>query len=141
MILSKHFFFKTSKYSNISTQIIEFKTLDNSEVLSSVFPGLRNLFSLIDLSGLCNLTGINSINSPISSINFLILMIWSSLAPKLTILVPFYGIGHQKSNFSLIFGTFSVGGCWGQPMLIFKNWLMKLKCPNLRMSKLPSSKI
>ena len=34
-------FFKTSKSSDISTQIIEFKNLDSSEVLSSDFPGLR----------------------------------------------------------------------------------------------------
>ena len=26
--------------------------------------------------------------------------------------------------------TFSVGGCWGQAMLLFENWLMKLKCQN-----------
>ena len=70
----------------------------------------------IDLSGLCNLTGLNSLNSPISSKNFLIQMVWSSPAPKWPILVPFCGMDHQKSNFLLIFGTFSVGGCWGQPM-------------------------
>jgi hypothetical protein len=62
MILSKHFLFKTSKESsNITPQIIEFKNLEDSEVHSSDFPGLRNLSSLIDLSGLCNLTGINSL--------------------------------------------------------------------------------
>ena len=32
----------------------------------------------IDLNGLCNLTGLNSLNSPISSKNFLIQMVWSS---------------------------------------------------------------
>ena len=42
-------------------QIIEFKKLKDSEVLSSDFPGLRNLSSLIDLSSLCNLTGLNSL--------------------------------------------------------------------------------
>ena len=26
---------------------------------------------------------------------------------------------NQKSKFSLIYGTVSVGGCWGQPMLLF----------------------
>ena len=46
-------------------------------------------------------------------------MVWSSLAPKWPIMVPFCGIDHQKSNFSLIFGIFSVGGCWGQAMLLF----------------------
>ena len=41
--------------------MIEFKNKDDSEVLSSDFPGLRNLSSLIDLSGLCKLTGLNSL--------------------------------------------------------------------------------
>ena len=74
----KTFFFKTSKYIDISTQIIEFKILDNSKVLSGDFSVPKNLSSLIDLSGLCNLTGLNSLNSlnsPISSKNFLILMV------------------------------------------------------------------
>ena len=64
----KNFFFKTSKESDISPQIIEFKNLEDSEVLSSNFPGLRNLSSLIDLCSLCNLTGLNSLLKP----NFLI---------------------------------------------------------------------
>ena len=109
-------FFKTSKWSDISTLTTEFKSLDNSEVLSSDFPGLRNLSRLIDLNSLCNLTGLNSLNSPISSKNYLILMVWSSLAPKWPILVPFCGMDHQKSNLSLIFGTFSVRGCWDQSL-------------------------
>ena len=46
-------------------------------------------------------------------------MVWSSLAPKWPILVPFCGMDHQKSNFSLISDTLSVGGCWGQPMSFF----------------------
>ena len=46
-------------------------------------------------------------------------MVWSSLAPKWPIPVPFCGMDHQKSNFSLISDTLSVGGCWGQPMSFF----------------------
>ena len=61
MILSKKIFFKTSKESDISPQIIKLKNQEDSEVLSSDFPGLRNLSSLIDLSSLCNLTGLNSL--------------------------------------------------------------------------------
>ena len=90
-----------------------------TEVLRSDFQGPKNLCSLIDLSSLGNLIGLISLTSPISSKKFLIMMVWSSLAPKWTILVPFCGIDHQKSNFSLIFGIFSVGGCWGQAMLLF----------------------
>jgi hypothetical protein len=61
MILSKCFFFKTSKESDISPQIIEFKNLEDSEVLCSDFLGIRNLSSLIDLIDLSNLTGLNSL--------------------------------------------------------------------------------
>ena len=46
-------------------------------------------------------------------------MVGSFLAPKWPILVPFCGMDHQKSNFSLISDTLSVRGCWGQPMSLF----------------------
>ena len=46
-------------------------------------------------------------------------MVWSSLAPKWPIPVPLCGIDHQKSNFSLISDTLSVGSCWGRPMSFF----------------------
>ena len=90
-----------------------------TEVLSCDFPGIRNLFSPIDLSGLCNLTGLNSLYSPISLKNFLILMIWSSMAQKWPIIVIFCGMDNQKSKFLLIHGIFSVRGCWGQSRLLF----------------------
>ena len=45
----------------------EFKILDDSEVLSSDFPGLKNLCSLNDLDGLNNLSGLNDLDSLISS--------------------------------------------------------------------------
>ena len=89
------------------------------KILSSDFLDLRNLCSLIDLSSLCNLTGLNSLYSPISSQNIVILMVWSSMVSKWPIPGLFCGMDHQKSKISLIYGTLSVGGCWGQPMLIF----------------------
>ena len=54
------FFFKTSKESDISPQIIN---LEDSEVLCSDFQDLRNLSTLIDLSSLCNLTDLNSLTA------------------------------------------------------------------------------
>ena len=42
-----------------------------------------------------------------------------SLVPKWPILVLFCRMDHQKSNFSLISDTLSVGGSWGQQMLLF----------------------
>ena len=37
----------------------------------------------------------------------------------------------QKSNFSLISDTLSVGDCWGQPMLLFWNLVNETKWANL----------
>ena len=76
--------------------IYEFKNLDDSEILNNYFPGLRNLSSPIDLSSLCNLTGLTS---PISSKNVLILIIGSSLEPKLPVLVLFLWIVSSKTQF------------------------------------------
>ena len=59
-----HFFFKTWRASDIGPQIVEFKNL---EVLSSYFPGLRNLSSLIDLSVVCTLTGLSASRAQFSS--------------------------------------------------------------------------
>ena len=96
------FFLQNTKISVLNPQIIDFKNLDDSVV---VLQALTSLFSLIDLSGLCSLTGLNSLYSPISSKNFLVLMVWSSLVPKLPKLVIFCRMDHQKSNFLLIYGT------------------------------------
>ncbi len=57
----KKLFFQNIQISDFNPQIIDFKDNEDSEVLSNDFSGLRNLYSLIDLSGLCNLTGLNSL--------------------------------------------------------------------------------
>ena len=69
--------------------------------------------------------------SPISSKNFLILMVWSSSVPKWPILVPFCGMDHQKSNFSLILALFLLEAIEASRCYFFENWWMKLKCPLL----------
>ena len=94
-----------------------------------LFPDLKNLWSLIDLGSLCNLNGLNSLYSSIPSKIILILMVWSSMAPKWPIIVIFFGMDHQKSNFSLIYGTLSDGGCWGQPLLFFQNLVDETQMP------------
>ena len=59
--VKKKFFLQNTKLKYFSPQNIEFKNQDDSEVLINDFPGLRNHCSLIDLSGLCNLTSLNSL--------------------------------------------------------------------------------
>ena len=83
MILPRNFVFQNIK---ITSKKAEFKNLDDSEVFSSDFWAFRNFCSLIDLISLCNLTGLHSLYSPISSKVFLVMMIGSSLAPKWPIL-------------------------------------------------------
>ena len=110
----KNIFFKT--LSDISPQIIDFKNLDDSVV---IFQALQ--ISAASLTSACNLTGLNSLYSHISSKNFLVLM------------------DHQKSNFLLIYGTsFYQRLLRPAYVIFFENWLMKLKCPNLRNKQIPS---
>ena len=61
----------------------------------------------------------NQLASTASTSLFLKKTSWSSMASKWPLPVLFCGMNHQKYKFSLIYGTFSVGGCWGQPMLLF----------------------
>ena len=103
--------------------------LDDSKVQSSGFLDLRNLCSLIDLSSLCNLTGLSSLCSPKSSTIFLMLVVWSSLAPKCPIPVPYCGIDYQKSKFSQIYVSLFVGGCGGQNMLLFWKLIDETQMP------------
>ena len=58
-------------------------------------------------------------------------MVGSSLAPKWPILVPFCGMDHQKSNFSLILALFLSEAVEASRCQFFENWWMKLKCPLL----------
>ena len=104
-------FKKKSKHQNK----VEFKNLDDSEVLSSNCSGLRTCAASLTSSASAT-TGLKSLKSPISP---MILMVGSSLTPKWPILAPFCGMDHQKFNFSLISDTLSVGGCWGKLMLLF----------------------
>ena len=122
---TKKLFF--SKHQNKA----EFKNLDDSEVFSSDFSSLRNLCSHIDLIGLCNLSGLNSLYSPISSKNFLILMVRSSLAPKSPIWIPFCGMDHEKSTFYWYLRPCLSEAVEASLCYFFENWLKKLKCPNL----------
>ena len=129
MILSKIFFPKHQNKVILVLRLLNSRTWMTLKTSLVFFPDLRNLCSLIDLGSLCNLNGLNSLYSPISSKNFLILMVWSSLAPQWPILVIFCGMDHQKFNFSLIYGTLSNGGCWGQPMLLFQKLVDETQMP------------
>ena len=95
---------KNTFFQNIKTKLNS--RIWMTKVLSSDF---SDLCSLIDL------TGLYSLKSTSSPKNFMILMVGSSLAPKCPILSPFFGMDHQKPDFSLISDTLSIGGCWGRP--------------------------
>ena len=84
--------------SFISAQIIKYKNLDAFEGLSD-FPGLRNLYSLTDLSGLCNPLASNVSEILFFQKTILILMVWSSLVPKWPILEIFCKLYFQNPIF------------------------------------------
>ena len=100
------FFFQSTKIDWYKSSDYQFH---EPAWLSGDFPGLRMLCSLIDLTGLCNITGLNSLYSPFSSKNFLTLIAWSSQAPKWPILVIFCYMDCQKSNCLLMYDTTF---CW-----------------------------
>ena len=100
---------------------VEFKNLDDSEVLSSDFPGPR--------TSAASLTSSASAASLASTASKALFHKknpgpdgWIIPGTKITNAGPFLWNGSSKSNFSLTSDTFSVGGCWGQPLLFF--WKM-----------------
>ena len=77
--------------------------LVDSKVHSSDFQALEaSPASLTSAASAASATSLAS-TAQFPQKNYLILMVLSSLAPKLPILVPFCGLDHQKFNFSLIF--------------------------------------
>jgi hypothetical protein len=70
----------------------------------------------------------------------ILLMVGSSLATKLPILVLFCGMDYQKSKFSLKSAPFLLEAVDVSQYYFFKNWLLKLKCPCLKISEPPSNK-
>ena len=109
--IKNYFLFKTSKYLKLNSRI--WMTLWTSVVIIQPW----KLCSLNDLNSLNDLSGLNDLGSLNSSKNLLILMVGSFVAPKWPNMVPFCGINHQKSNFSLM----SVEASW---CYFFKNWPM-----------------
>ena len=100
--VKKNFFFQNTKISDISPQIIHFKNLDDSVV---IFQALQT--SAASLTSMASVTSLASTASKaiFPQKDFLVLMVWSSQAPKWPILVIFCRMDHQKSNFLLIYGT------------------------------------
>ena len=112
MILPQKIIF--SKHQNRA----EFKNLDNSEVLSCDFPGLRT--SAASISSTASTASPASTASMTSSASFNYWSWWldHSWHQNDLIMVSLCGNDHQKSNFSLISDTPFVLGCWGQQMLL-----------------------
>ena len=124
MILPKKFCFQNIEIKlNLRTCV----TLKSSVV---IFQALK-LCSLIDLIGLCSFVGLTSLYSPISPKIFLVLMIGWSLAPKWSILSPFCGSSITQFFTDMYLIPFLLEAVEASWCYFLKNWLMKLKCPNL----------
>ena len=134
----KNFFFQNTKLKYFSPQNIEFKNQDD---LEDDFPGLRNHCSLIDLSGLCNLIGLNSLYSLIFWKNFLIPMVWSSRHQNDQYWSFFVEWFIKNLNFPWYMAPFLSEAVEASLCYFFENWWMKLKCHNLRNTQISSNKI
>ena len=93
--------------------------MDDYEVLSSDY---LDLSSLLDLA-----LQPQQSQWPHFIKKLLILMVGSSLGPKW----PFCRMYPSKIKFFTDISTFSVGGCWGQPISPFWKLEVKLKFPNI----------
>ena len=91
MILPQKTFFQNIK---IKLNSNAWMTLKSSVV---IFQALK-ILQLNDLSGL---DGLNDLDSLISSTNPLIILVWSSIAPKWLITVPFCRINHEPLQWSM----------------------------------------
>ena len=87
----------------------EFKCQNDSEVLSSDFPGLKtSAVSMISVTSTASMTSTASFYQKNTH-----------LGTKMTNNGPFIWNGSSKIYFFNDFSTFSVGSCCGQPMLLF----------------------
>ena len=96
------------------------KDLDAFEDLSSDFPGLTNLYNLVDLRNLCNLTSLKSLYITLCLLKRYLYHDLIITGTKLFNSGHFLWNGSWKTQlFTNIFCTLSDGGCWGRPMLLF----------------------
>ena len=113
-------FFSKKKHRNKA----EFYNLDDSEVLNSDFPGLR--------TSAASMTSITSVASMTSTASFHQRTSWTWWSDH-----PWYQNDQYWSLFKewiiknpvflLISDTLSVGGCWGQPILLFWKMVTNVK--------------
>jgi hypothetical protein len=85
------------------------------------------------MTSTASMTSVASMTSTAStvSIHQNICWTWWLDHPKWTVTVPFCGIDHQNSNFSLIPDTFLLEAVEVSRCYFFKNWSLKLKFPIL----------
>ena len=116
-----------SKYQNKA----EFKKLDDFEVLSSNFPGL-----ITWASTLTSTASATAIASSTSTSLFQQRTSWPwAMATKWPIMNngPSFRNGSSKIQFFTKIGTFSVGGWWGHPMLLF--WKLVVIPRNIKITE------
>ena len=110
-------------FSSTHQSKAEFKDLDDTEVFSSDFPGL--ISAAISMTSMAQQPQWPKWpQQP----HFIKKKYSSSLEPKWPIPVPFCGMVHQKSNFSLISDTLPEEAVEASRCHFFENWLIKHKC-------------
>ena len=112
---------------------VEFNNLDDSEVLSGDFPGLKtSTASLTSSASSASTTSfLNNLYSPFYQNTSWFWWLDHPWHQKKPIMVLCWGMDHQKSHFSLIFDTFLSEAVKASRCYFFVNWLMKVRCLNL----------
>ena len=109
IILSKDIFLKHQNEIILVLRLLISRTRMALKSSLLIFQTLKtSAASLTSVASATSLASTASLYSPISSKNFLILMVWSSITPKWPIVVIFCGMGSSKIK---IFTD--IGGCWG----------------------------
>ena len=96
----------------------EFKNLDDTEVLSSDFPGV--ITSATSMTSMTSTTSVASMSSTASFYQKIYSTWWlDHPCHQNDQTGPFVWNGSSKIQFFTDISTISVGGCWGQLMLLF----------------------
>ena len=132
----KIFFFQNTKISDIRPQIIHFKNLDDSVV---IFQALKT--SAASLTSVASATSLASTASKaiFPQKDFLVLIGLVFTGTKMTNTGHFLSNGASKIQFfTNIWYLFLPEAVEARLCYFFENFLMKLKCPNLRNIQIPS---
>ena len=120
---------------------VEFKNLDDSEVLSSDFPGPRTSAASLTSSASAASLASTASKALFHKKKILVLMVGSSLAPKLPMRAPFCGMDPQNPIFHWHLILFLLEAVEASRYYFFEKWLWYPKIPYLSIPEPSSNQI